>query len=62
VRKNPPVKIYSIQRLTTSIEATAALKEVTNLIKSVETTYQATTTDTVNIMTRLFFLFRWKIL
>lgn len=43
VRKNQPVKIRSMQRLTTSIEATTALKEVTILMKPVEATYQAAT-------------------
>ena len=41
VRKNQPVKIRSMQRLTTSIEATTALKEVTSLMKPVGVTYQA---------------------
>jgi hypothetical protein len=43
VRKNQPVKIRSMQRLTTSVEATTALKEVTNLMKPVGATYQAAT-------------------
>ena len=43
VRNNQLVKIQPIQRLTTSIEPTIALQEVTNVMKPVEGTYQATT-------------------
>jgi len=37
------VKIRSTQRLTTSVELTIALQEVTNVVKPVEGTYQAAT-------------------
>ena len=43
VRKNQSVKIRPMQRLTTSIEATIALHEVTSVMKPVEATYQAAT-------------------
>lgn len=42
VRNNQLVKIQPIQRLTTGIEPTTALQEVTNVMKPVEGTYQAT--------------------
>lgn len=43
VRKNQSVRIRPMQSLTNSIEATIALQEVTNVMKPVEATYQATT-------------------
>lgn len=43
VRKNQLVKIQPMQSLTSSIEATIASQEVTNVMKPVEVTYQATT-------------------
>ena len=43
VRKIQLVRIRPMQSLTNSIEATIALQEVTNVVKPVEVTYQATT-------------------
>ena len=43
VHKIQSVKIRTMQRLTTSIEATIALHEVTSVMKPVEATYQAAT-------------------
>jgi len=43
VRKNQLVKIRPMQSLTSSIEPTIALQEVTNVMKPVEGTYQAAT-------------------
>lgn len=43
VRKNQLVKIQPMQRLTTGIELTTALLEVTKAVKPVERTYQAAT-------------------
>ena len=43
VRKIQSVRIRPMQSLTNSIEATIALQEVTNVVKPVEVTYQATT-------------------
>ena len=43
VHKEQSVKIRSIQSLTNSMEPTIALHEVTNVMKPVEGTYQATT-------------------
>ena len=43
VHKIQSVKIRPMQRLTTSIEATIALHEVTSVMKPVEATYQAAT-------------------
>jgi hypothetical protein len=43
VRKNQSVRIRPMQSLTNSIEATIALQEVTNVMKLIEATYQATT-------------------
>ena len=43
MRKNQSVRIRPMQRLTTSIEATIALQEVTNVMKPIEATYQAAT-------------------
>jgi hypothetical protein len=43
VRKIQSVRIRSMQSLTNSIEATIALQEVTNVVKPIEATYQATT-------------------
>ena len=43
VRKIQSVKIRPMQRLTTSIEATIALHEVTSVMKPIEATYQAAT-------------------
>ena len=43
VRKNQSVRIRPMQSLTSSIEPTIALQEVTNVMKPVEGTYQAAT-------------------
>lgn len=43
VHKIQSVKIRSMQRLTTSIEVTIALHEVTSVMKPIEATYQAAT-------------------
>ena len=40
VRKNQSVRIRPMQSLTSSIEPTIALQEVTNVMKPVEGTYQ----------------------
>ena len=43
VRKSQLVRIRLMQSLTSSIEPTIALQEVTNVMKPVEGTYQAAT-------------------